>query len=431
LRVLKMNFKLHYKKGALLQALVIISVLLGSNLVLANGSAWVTSWGAAGDDVGNGIALGSDNSIYCVGYSWNGINNDLVILKLNPDKSLNWSRSWDTGSHEAGYGVALDANGDIYCAGKTNGLGAGFDDILIIKYFPNGTEAWNSTLGKAQYDKGFALTIDSSGTIYCTGSAKFGGSNDLIIAKFESLNGTEIANATTGGTSDDIGYGVAVNTSGDGSIYCVGYSYVSNSEFYIVKFQNNLSVSWEKIWGTGIGESDKLFDVAIHDDFIYVTGETCVGSIRDFFAAKFHANGTAIWNLTWGEANRHESGMGLTINGSYLYCTGYISSDLAVFKLSLDGELIWYHTWEGDKNDFGHEIAIDANGIYCIGKTTSLGADGTDLLVVKFLADGTGPSTGGGIPGFVLPAVIFALSILVVMAISLHWRKPRKISQIF
>jgi hypothetical protein len=81
---------------------------------------------------------------------------------------------------------ALDAKGNIYSIGYTTSFGAVSADFALVKFYSNGTKAWNTTWGGSSEDWGNDIALDTAGIIYCIGyTTSFGaGAADFALIKF-------------------------------------------------------------------------------------------------------------------------------------------------------------------------------------------------------------------------------------------------------
>ncbi len=355
---------------------------------------WNTTWGNTTDDRGYGLVIDPNGSIYCTGYtnSFGAGGYDLLLVKYAPNGTQLWNTTWGGSNDDKGWGITMDTNGSLYCVGETESFGAGGKDFALVKFAPNGTRLWNVTWGGSNYDWGRGVAVDTNGSIYCTGSiASFGaGSNDLGLAKFDP-SGTRLWNITWGGSNVDYSNGVVVDA--NGSIYSSGLTKsfgAGNDDFSLVKFASNKTLLWNITWGGP--DIDYGYELTMDaNGFVYCTGARSFGSNTDLALLKFAPNGTRLWNTTRGGSDTDIGwDVAIDVNGS-LYCTGYTKSfgagnnDLVLVKFGPTGTQLGSATWGGSNSDTGADLALDANGsIYCVGFTTSFGAGGFDLVLAKF-----------------------------------------------
>jgi hypothetical protein len=160
--------------------------------------AYSTYLGGSGTDFGYGIAVDSSGNAYVTGltYSSNfptthvafqtslaGTYNTFVT-KLNPTgTALVYSTYLGGTSGDAGYGIAVDSSGHTYVTGNTTSTsfpttaGAfqtslpGVQNAFVTKLNPAGSALVYSTyLGGSNTDVGYGIAVDSSGHTYVTGN---------------------------------------------------------------------------------------------------------------------------------------------------------------------------------------------------------------------------------------------------------------------
>ncbi len=180
---------------------------------------------------------------------------DAFLAKINSAGSALLYATYLGGSGtDRGSGVAIDQSGNAYLAGFTsasdfptenafqNIFGGSFD-AFVAKFDTNGSGATSlifcSYLGGTGDDKAYGLAIDNTASnIYIVGQTSsnnfpllspaqpaFGGSFDAFIAKV-STTGTKIYATYLGGTGDDRGTGIAVNSAG--AAYVTGFTSSTN-----------------------------------------------------------------------------------------------------------------------------------------------------------------------------------------------------------
>ncbi|MHA1279347.1 MAG: hypothetical protein ACTSQ8_19285 [Candidatus Helarchaeota archaeon] len=213
---------------------------------------WNVTWGGTENDRGRGIAITNSGVVFCTGSSQSvgaGLY-DLVLLKYVTNVSPTFAY-WGGPDNEDGNGVAIAPDGSVYCIGYTNSFGAGSSDLALVKYGPDCTRLWNISWGGSSFDDGFGVAIATDGSVYCVGFADYGVNHaDLVLLKFYP-NGTRSWTNTWSGPNTDEGCGVAIAT--DGSVYCAGYTNsfgTGNYDSVLLKFE--ISTPEEEVLPGGI-----------------------------------------------------------------------------------------------------------------------------------------------------------------------------------
>ncbi len=234
------------------------------------GSALVysTYLGGSAYDLGNGIAVDGSGNTYVTGYTSSinfplasplqpsyGGNTDAFVAKLNAAGSALVYSSYLGGSGgDQGYGIAVDGSGNAYVTGYTQSInfpttnplqpsiGGGSSDAFVAKINAAGSARVYSTyLGGSSFDQGYGIAVDGSGNAYVTGftySTNFptanplqgsnggNGNGDAFVTKINSLGSTLEYSTYLGGASDDYGYGIAMD--GSGNAYVTGNTSSTN-----------------------------------------------------------------------------------------------------------------------------------------------------------------------------------------------------------
>lgn len=356
-------------------------------------------------DEGYAIAVDSAGAVYVTGWTYcndfftsgaydishNGAQ-DVFVAKLSADGStLEYATYLGGDSNEEGHGIAVDGSGNAYVTGWTcpgthnfpthnafdDSYNGGGYDAFVTKLNPTGSGLVYSTfLGGSGDDKGWGIAVDSAGHAYVTGemnSTDFPttanaydtsyGNTDAFMVKVSS-NGSSLDYATyLGGSNSDYGYGVAVNYLGDA--YVTGYT-----------------------WSSNFPATTNAFD-------------TSPGNGTDAFVTVLHPAGNGANDLIYstylggGDAD-YGTGIAVRPGGTYTgaYVTGYTdSSDFPTTTLafdnthngSLDGfvlklnpagggqsDLIYSAFLGGETHDWANGIAVDGWGAaYVVGTTQS------------------------------------------------------------
>ena len=254
---------------------------------------WDKTLGGSLDDEGQGVTVDSlDNIIVCGrGTKLNGY--DLLVAKYNSSGTLIWDKTLGGSSTDNGYDVAVDSSDNIIVCGSTQSDGAGSFDVLVAKYNSSGVLQWDKTLGGTGSDSGSGVVVDSLDNIIVCGSTTSDGAGlyDLLVAKYNS-SGVLQWDKTLGGTSNDSGSGVAVDSS-DNIIVC-GYTSNAGTQFLVAKYNSSGALQWDKML-KGVNQTDVFRNVTVDSrDNVIVCGYTySIGAgSADLIVAKLPPDGT-------------------------------------------------------------------------------------------------------------------------------------------
>jgi beta-propeller repeat-containing protein/centrosomal CEP192-like protein len=222
----------------------------------ASGSTLIysTFLGGNTDDAGNAIAVDSSGNAYVTGSTSSanfpaknpvqvtlGGSSDAFVAKLDSTGStLMYSTFLGGGGSDSGNAIAVDSSDNAYVTGLTNSVTfptknplqatlGGSSDAFVTKLDASGSTLIYSTfLGGNTDDAGNAIAVDSSNNAYVTGatsSANFptksplqaasGGGVDVFVTKLDATGSTLIYSTFLGGSADDAGDAIAVDSSGN------------------------------------------------------------------------------------------------------------------------------------------------------------------------------------------------------------------------
>ena len=219
--------------------------------------------GTSASDAGYGVTVDSSDNIYVTGYTAGGLDgntnsgeDDIFLVKYNSSGVKQGTQQLGTSSYDYGRGVTVDSSNNIYVSGFTAGgldgnTNSGSYDTFLVKYNSSGTKQWTQQLGTSSRDIVTRVTVDSSDNIYLTGYTAGGldgntnsGDNDTFLVKYNS-SGVKQWTQQLGSASDEVGYGVTVDSSDN--IYVTGFTYggldgntnSGNWDIFLVKFNSD------------------------------------------------------------------------------------------------------------------------------------------------------------------------------------------------
>jgi hypothetical protein len=315
---------------------------------------WSRVIGSDGPEEAKGIATDASGNVLLTGYQgsyaldfgggpqYSHGGNDLFFAKYSPTGGWIWSKTIGGQGFDQGNAIAADAAGNVYATGYI-GVGsggvdfgggplssAGMYDVFLVKYSPSGQHIWSKRFGGSGNDTGMAISTDSSGNVIVAGSFEgsvdFGGgtlqssgSRDVFVAKYSST-GAHLWSKKFGGSGDEVGYGVVVDTAGDvfvsgkfQSTVNFGGSALASAggdDIFLVKLSgSNGSHVWSKGMGSTSGDASLGVDVDGSGNVVmtgYFTGSVNFGggalssSGLDVFVAKYSSSGTHISSRRFG-----------------------------------------------------------------------------------------------------------------------------------
>ena len=265
---------------------------------------------------------------------------------------------------------------------------------------------WVSKAGGLGAEISYSIAIDKNNNSYITGSfsgtTDFGnsiyltssGSEDIFIAKYDSLGICQWA-VKASGDSSDLGRGITVDTLGN--VYVIGFFLSPNIDFgnsqvlsnygsediFIAKY-NNLGIClWAKKAGGNISDYgygitiDKAGSIYITGDFSDTAlfgGNTITSTDRDIFIAKYNDAGNCIWAKKAGGIWADHGNSIATDNNGALFITGYFEgtahfdidslicngqSDVFIARLDTSGNFQWVRGGGNVNDDYGKFVTID------------------------------------------------------------------------
>src|SRR6266566_4431846 len=364
------------------------------------------------------------------------------------DPSLVFSTFLGGNNNDAGRAIAVDIAGNAYVTGETVSTnfptisayntafsgGTLYGDAFVTKLNPTGSGlAYSTYLGGTGEDQGLGISVDSSGNAYVTGrtnSTNFpttttafqtlfgGGDADAFVTKLNSAGNGLLYSTYLGGSGQDIGNSIAVDSMGNAYVTGQTSSGVSgttsfptttgafrptylggSSDAFASKINPSLVGAASLVYSTylwGGAGSDFSFGIAVDASFnAYLTGQTnttgiapsgafqtILGGSYDAVVAKLNPLGSALLYLTYLGGSGFDFGNGIAVDGSgNAYVTGQTGSsdfpvtagvfqmgfggsvDAFVTKVNPSGSGLVYSTFlGGSSNDAGTGIGVDGSG---------------------------------------------------------------------
>jgi uncharacterized delta-60 repeat protein len=276
-----------------------------------SGDGMVTTAIGTSNDGAYAIALQADGRILVAGYSYS-TNDDIAVVRYNSDGSLDTSFSGDGmvtttigTSTENAYAIAVQPDGRIVVAGYSwNGSNY---DIAVVRYNSNGSldttfsgDGKVSTGVGTSNDGGYAVAIQPDGKIVVAGYGTLG-NVDMAVVRYNadgsldtSFSGDGIVTTAVGSSAD---YGNGMILQPDGKIVVAGYATLSNDDFAVVRYNTDGSLdttfSGDGTVTTAIGSGgDNARGIALQTDGMLVVAGYAAMANNDFAVVRYNWDGS-------------------------------------------------------------------------------------------------------------------------------------------
>jgi hypothetical protein len=360
--------------------------------------SYSTYLGGSSDDRGEGIAVDSSGNTYVTGFTLsadfpivnplqvsNQGGDDAFVVKLNATGSaLVYSTYLGGSGDDQGSGIAVDSSGNAYVTGVTDStnfpivnplqasFGGGVNDAFVSKLSPDGSALVYSTyLGGNSDDQGYAIAVDSSGNAFVAGTtfstnfptvspiqATNRGGYDAFVSKLNAAGSALVYSTYLGGNSEDIARGITIDLSDDA--YVTGMT--NSTDFPIV---NPLQATKKGADDAFVAKLNDAGSALVYSTYLGGSGEEDLkgGGIAVDSSGNAYVTGDTFSQSDFPTVNPFQA----TFNAIPGDPTAYVA------KLNPTGSALVYSTYlGGSQQDVGRSIAVDSFGdAYVAGWTAS------------------------------------------------------------
>jgi len=369
----------------------------GKGKVLLYGFRELWQWGVdnhnfplLGDDIQTGTetTISSDSSLKAT--------ETTKPLQDSLTEMVTWEKTYGGSDSDGASSLIQTTDGGYLVAGSTNSKGAGAKDAWLIKIDNQGSIIWDRTFGGSGKDYTSSLLQTTDGGYLVAGStySKGAGDLDVWIIKIDK-EGNKIWEKTYGGSDSD-GASSLIQTT-DGGYLVAGSTNSKGSgevDAWVIKLDREGNLLWDRTYGGNdfdnasslIQTSDGGYAVAGHT---YSKGSG--GS--DVWIFKLDSQGNLLWDRTYGETILDEANFLIQTTDGGFAIAGISWSSGGVFwflKLDSQGNLLWDRTYGGNKLDDASSLIQTSDGGYAIaGRTNSKGAGAQDAWLIKLDSQGS------------------------------------------
>ena len=196
----------------------------------SGGQQWLRRYNGQGNGQDNASSLVLDGSgnVYVTGLSTGiGTGYDYTTIKYNSSGDTLWVKRYNGPGNgvDGASSIAVDRYGNVYVTGNSTGIGTGYD-YATIKYNSNGDTLWVKRYNGPgnESDVASSIAVDDLGNVYVTGNSTGNGTgSDIAIIKYNTY-GDEMWIQRYNGPGNGVDGASSIAVDSSGSVYVTGSS---------------------------------------------------------------------------------------------------------------------------------------------------------------------------------------------------------------
>jgi len=339
-------------------------------------------------------AIIENNELYLFGTtkSFNDVNGDYYLLKLDLNGNVIFEKSFGGGLTEEGFRILATNDGNFLLIGSTESTGNGLQDIHAIKINGKGNILWENTYGGSLKDTPIDIIETADGEFCIAGTTEsYGsGSRDIYLV-WINQNGTFLRQAVHGGVDIDGSSSLLELNNKNIMVYGYTKNYGATSrDFYLLKVNTHGDSLWSKRYGGSGYEESQAFQTTIDGGFVLNGHSSSTDTNHNMYAVKLDSNGTVIWDKNFG-GSQHDGGQALLINkeGNYVFIgrsMSFENGDRNIYMVTTDpnGRILSTDVIGGSNGDWGQSILEHYNYYYIVGHSNSYSNGNDDVYLIKY-----------------------------------------------
>lgn len=255
---------------------------------------WTRTYGSPQDDFGIWVQQTTDGGyILCGGVK--GLQMDsLYLVKTDANGQVEWDRAYSaTVDRNVGQFVEQTLDGGYIAVGFN---GPGFDeDIYIVKTDPNGDVLWERGYGHPGRDFGTCVRQTSDGRYYVFGETSQTTSSgaDLYLLRLDT-NGDTLWTRTYGTADNEIGRTFSLTA--DGGLILIGQEAGQTGDILVYKTDGGGNVQWTQKYGGPDQDTGNFIEQTPDGGYVLGGGTTDSTGGFHLYGAKIDGQGVLLWD---------------------------------------------------------------------------------------------------------------------------------------
>lgn len=345
------------------------------------------------------ITNSGDGGYVLTGRVGASFNDDVYVVRTTAFGDTVWARRLAAPGNEYGYSVCAAGDGGFVVAGFGNGMGAGENDVILLKLSATGSVLWARTIGGVRNEQAYRVQRTSDGGFIIGGYSSEAISNRFLLIRTDAAGAT-LWIRTYGGDAGDQAYALCQTTDGGFALAGRTSSFGGGTfKLFVVKVDAAGTPLWSRAYGGA--STDEASDILpMADGGLLVAGRTFSSGAGsgDVFLVRTDAAGAVQWSRTIGGAGSEDRTSILPAAGGGYILTATTGSfggfnDLWLVRTDDTGTPLWSRTFGGASLESAYGVALATDGGFALAGSSNSFGPGASANLALIKTDGTGGGT--------------------------------------
>jgi len=382
---------------------------------------WADRFDSMQNEMDHGVALAVDsaNNVVVTGFSFQyfapvskNIYSIFTLKYPSAGPPITWERQYNGpgGIDDRATAVASATDGSITLVVGYGKNVQNNDDIYLVKYLADGTQAWAATPfdgGRNDYPSSVAL--DAAGNVVIVGYSQNSTglpedltNYDIFVAKYNGATGAMLWHELyrVSGTTNNRAMSVALDPDNDPYVTGFVVNAAGNEDFYTIKYNGATGARiWERAYDGPVQGDDRAVAVRVDpiagsnplDGNIVVVGtQLTEADDQDIHLIRYNRAGDLVWERTLQRPHIDDAAVAMTMDAAgYIYIAADSGSDLDKDILGViydyEGTLLGATVYGGANGgmDESTAIAVNHKGEAFIAGYSTNASGNADYAVIK------------------------------------------------
>lgn len=365
-------------------------------------SGWAKTFGGNKDDYANAVKQTADGGYIFAGLTSSGTEEaDVYLIKVGADGDEQWSKSIGSTYEEQAQSMQLTADGGYIITGWISVPEPDWHtDVFLLKTDAMGNEQWTKTFGGNDNDKAESVQLTDDGGYIITGETKTEDKRFFSIYLIKTdADGNEIWSRTYSNSEDSADTASSVQLTADGGYIIAGYTDIiglDEDNIYVIKTDENGNELWSRKFG-GNDDSHSTSMQCTSDGGYIITGwKDNNGGLgtSEIILLKIDVDGNEIWYRTYDEIYGWAADVQQTDDGGYIIAAilysgeiggsdiSAIDANACLIKTDSEGNMLWIRKL-GSNSVKAMELTEDGGYIIAGSRLSNDGILNNDAYIVK------------------------------------------------